>query len=196
MPERDAVDLLAAYWLRYDPDEANAVEPALRRTAKALGFSLDDTEIETAVSQLGSPGDPEAWVVRTNFMAHPHVSWNIVIAAVEFARTDEDLGKIAAGPAEHLLAHYGSLIPIFEWKAERDPKFHRMLTGVFRHRMSDNVWARVRKLQAEVEDPLPQMQSFDRNDDGQHLNLEDRENDDKGSYLLVEGEWLRRSKVS
>ena len=196
MPKRDAVDLLAAYWLLSNPEEPDTIDNALRRTAKELGFSIDNEEIAQAVAQLGSTGDPGVWVVKMNFMAHPNLSWNILIAAVEVARTDDHLGKIAAGPAEHLLAHYGSFIPLFEWKAERDQKFLRMLTGVYRHRMSDKVWARVRKLQAKVSDPLPQMQSFDRKDIGSELKVEDRENDDKGFYVLDQGEWRRRSEIS
>lgn len=196
MLKRDAVDLLAAYWLRYDPEEPDTVETALRRTATELEFTIDDAEIARAVAQLRSTGDPGSWVVRMNFMAHPTISWNIIVAAVEVARNDDDLRSIAAGPAEHLLAHYGSLMPIFEWKAERDPKFLRMLTGVLRHRMSDKVWDRVRTLQAEVNDRLLQMQSLDRVDMGCGLNTEDRENDDKGFYVLDHGEWRRRSEVS
>jgi hypothetical protein len=47
-----------------------------------------------------------------------------------------------------------------ENQARQDPRFLRTLTGVWKHAMSDAVWARVRALQARVPDPLPECRPF------------------------------------
>jgi len=95
-------------------------------------------------------------VVLMGFTAPPDQQWDFVAAAVARAETDEHLAHIAAGPAECLLGRHGDAsIAWFEERSAADPKFARMMTGVWRYRMTDEVWERVQRLQARVEDPLP-----------------------------------------
>ena len=64
--------------------------------------------------------------------------------------SDDELGHIAAGPMEHLLGKHGDkYIEKVEQRAEADPRFARMLAGVWKYVMSDHVWARVEALKAK-----------------------------------------------
>ena len=83
-----------------------------------------------------------------NFTATPDQQWRFILAAIAHA-SDEELGHIAAGPVEHLLGKHGDrYIGEIERRAESDPKFARMLSGVWKYMMSDEVWARVEALKA------------------------------------------------
>lgn len=85
-------------------------------------------------------------VIMMNFMARPEHQWRFIMTAVEHA-SDEELGHIAAGPVEQLLSKYGdAYIAEVERRAGSDPNFARMLTNVWKHMMSDEVWGRVEKL--------------------------------------------------
>ena len=88
-------------------------------------------------------------VVMMNFTAKPEHQWQFILAAITHA-SDEELGHIAAGPVEHLLGKHGeNYIEKVEQRAEADPKFARMLAGVWKYMMKDEVWARVEALKAK-----------------------------------------------
>ena len=93
-------------------------------------------------------------VVMMNFTARPEQQWKFLIAAVNHADSDDELGHIAAGPMEHLLGWHGEqFIDDFELHAATDPKLARAVTGLYQYKMSDAIWARVRAIQ-ERTDPL------------------------------------------
>jgi hypothetical protein len=95
-----------------------------------------------------SQGDASKSVVMMNFTARPEQQWQFILAAVVHA-SDDELGDIAAGPMEHLLGKHGELyIENVEQRAEADPKFARMLAGVWKYMMTDEVWARVQVMKA------------------------------------------------
>jgi hypothetical protein len=101
----------------------------------------------------GDPESPESemgqTVVMMNFTAAPEHQWKFIICAVTAAESDEELKSIAAGPMEHLLGKHGeSWIGAVEDQAARDPKFVKMIGGVWKSMMTDEVWDRVQKLQA------------------------------------------------
>lgn len=92
-------------------------------------------------------------VVMMNFTARPEHQWQFILAAVAHA-SDDELGHIAAGPIEHLLGKHGEqYIESVEQRAEADPKFARMLAGVWKYMMTDEVWARVEALKARYSVP-------------------------------------------
>jgi hypothetical protein len=116
-------------------------ERGARQLAELWTRHLDgDASVDEAVKQS---------VVLMNFTASPAVQWAFICAAVSKAKTDETLGHIAAGPIEHLLGKHGDeYIGHVETEANREPKFSRMMTGVWRHMMNDAVWARVETIKA------------------------------------------------
>jgi len=94
-------------------------------------------------------------IVGMTFLSPPAEQWEMVLECVRQAASDEDLGHVAAGPLEGLLGRFGKdVIPLVEKEASIDPKFARTLTGVWKHTMTDEVWARVRTIQRCVSDPL------------------------------------------
>ncbi|MEK6238834.1 MAG: hypothetical protein N2C14_29315, partial [Planctomycetales bacterium] len=81
--------------------------------------------------------------------------WRFIKAAIAHATTDDDLGHIAAGPMEHLLGRHGDdFIDQIEEFAASNSKFAKMMTGVWKHMTSDQVWGRVEAIQAACPDKL------------------------------------------
>jgi len=192
--------LLASYWLDTKDfiKKSDSSAPALRQFAERRGFSVSDEDLQKAAVHLDgemSEGDPNRWVVFICFFGHPHALWNFMMDAMSVASCSNDYHKIATELAEHILAHYGSMIGYFEKIAKADNRFVHMLTGVWRHRMSDDVWMRLRAIQAQDCDPLPMMIPLENGVDymAHSLSEEDRTSPDKGRYILdAEGNWVRR----
>ena len=84
-------------------------------------------------------------VALLTFVAPPEDQWAFILELLAAAPDDElVLQRIAAGPVEGLLGRFGDkVIPWVEARAAVDHKFRRVLREVWRHMMSDEVWARV-----------------------------------------------------
>ena len=94
-------------------------------------------------------------VVLMNFTASAEPQWQFILAAVDQAQSDAELGHIAAGPLEHLLGRHGSeFIGRVEQQAAQDLKFARTMTGVWKYVMADEVWSRVEAVKKSVANPL------------------------------------------
>jgi hypothetical protein len=123
-----------------------------------LGPSDWDAFAQSWIAELrGAPTDSEddvgQSVTMMNFTAKPDHQWQFILAAITHA-SDEELGHIAAGPVEHLLGKHGDkYIDRVEGSAEADPKFARMLSGVWKYMMTEEVWARVEALKARFPAP-------------------------------------------
>jgi tetratricopeptide (TPR) repeat protein len=90
-------------------------------------------------------------VVQMNFTATAECQWKFILAAVKHAESDDELGHVAAGPVEHLLSTHGQeYIGLVEQQAATVPKFGRMMKGVWRQGMSDDVWSRVCEVQCRM----------------------------------------------
>lgn len=192
--------LLAAYWLDGHL-KSNCKHTLLKRlTSFAEVHELNVTGETLAKAEEHLQGDfvdedIERWIVVISFMGHPQEIWNFILDAVTLAKTDNHLERIATGLADTLLAHYGSLIALFEERVSKDPKFALMLTGVSRHRMCDDVWMRLRALQSKVASPLSQMIPLENGVDymAEHLQPDDRNTPDKGMYSRdSKGNWIKQ----
>jgi hypothetical protein len=193
--QQDTDSLLTSFWLNR---EAVLDADATARVRDYAATITDDMSVEAAdiLNRTLADDDVDLWVVGLCFFGHPDTIWKFIIDAMEVAETDDHLAKIAAGPVEHLLAHYGSLIPLFERMASRDPRFARMLTGAWRHRMSDDVWMRLRRLQATARDPLPTMIPLSKGVEymAEEMSPEDRITPDKGLFRLgPDNKWHKSS---
>lgn len=94
-------------------------------------------------------------VVQMNFTAPSECQWLFILSALKYADSDDELSHLAAGPVEHLLGWHGvQYIEIVEREAEHNPKFAKMLTGVWKYTMNNEVWQRVQTLQARATSPL------------------------------------------
>ncbi|MEP5758928.1 MAG: hypothetical protein ABJ327_06385 [Litoreibacter sp.] len=119
--------LLAAYWLDNNThsDSKYTILERLISFVKERQFKMSDTAIAKAAEHLEDVlinEDIEQWVVHISFVSHPHAIWNFMLDAIVFAKTDDHLSRIAVGLGETLLAHYGSLMPLFERQASKAPK--------------------------------------------------------------------------
>ena len=111
------------------------------------------SELQGAPTERG--GEYGQKVVLMNFTATPEQQWTFIQAAVELARSDDQLGAIAAGPLEHLLGHHGDkYIGSVENLASTSTAFARTLTGMNQYMVSESTWARVQKMQQAVVAPL------------------------------------------
>jgi hypothetical protein len=106
------------------------------------GSKTAETEVGMSVTWMG-------------FTAPADMQWQFILAAIRFAESDDELGHVAAGPIECLLGWHGpEFIDRVEQQAQRDMKFARAMTGVWRYLMTDEVWQRVEAIQRRVPDPL------------------------------------------
>ncbi|QDL93981.1 hypothetical protein FDP22_19090 (plasmid) [Paroceanicella profunda] len=171
----------------------------LRAFVAEREIPFSDEIVRQAADCLDSPlagGSAMGWITLTSFTAHPHRLWALLDYAMHFAQTDAELELIAINLAEPILGHYGSLMVHFEQRAGADLAFARMLTGAWRYRMSDDVWRRLRRLQAGVPDPLPCRIPAEAGDGhmGHTLSARERAQADKGLYRRdAAGNWRMRS---
>ena len=75
----------------------------------------------------------------------PEEAWKVIKAIRQANGSDCILGVLAADPLEDLLAEHGDeFIDRVETLARRDVQFRKLLGAVWRNRISDKVWSRVR----------------------------------------------------
>jgi hypothetical protein len=111
---------------------------------------------ERRIEGSSADGDLAGKATLMSFTASPSVQWAFVCAAVEQAKTDDDLGVIAAGPFESLMGKHGpDYIALLEDKCREDAKFAKMTTGAWQHLMDDDVWSRVQRIQQAAPPLVP-----------------------------------------
>jgi hypothetical protein len=77
----------------------------------------------------------------------PMVLWRLILAIHLRDQSDDVQCVLAAGPLEDLLSDHGNVfIEVVEQQANSDPTFARLLGGVYRRSMSDDVWRRVKNI--------------------------------------------------
>ena len=77
---------------------------------------------------------------------HYEELWNLILVIHSMDQSERIRGMLSAGPIEDLLSERGEMfISRVEQKAKSDPTFAKVLGGVWRSAMSEEVWA---KLQA------------------------------------------------
>ena len=104
--------------------------------------------------QLAAEGSAEleaSWnCVSTTFdirAGDPKLLWRLILAIHSRDQSPDVQMVLSAGPLEDLLSYHGSAyINTVEQQASEDPTFARLLGGVYRHLMSDDVWRRVKNI--------------------------------------------------
>jgi len=75
---------------------------------------------------------------------HPEELWRFILTVHKLDQSVTIQQRLSAGPIEDLLGIYGEkFIGLVETEAQRDPSFARVLGGVWKNSMSDEVWQRV-----------------------------------------------------
>ena len=76
--------------------------------------------------------------------ADPDGGWFLVLEVLRLDSSKEILEILSAGPLEDLLAQHGPyVIGRVEAEAKVNPGFAKLLGGVWKNAMSDEVWSRV-----------------------------------------------------
>jgi hypothetical protein len=90
------------------------------------------------------PGfDEFDWTVRN----HPDLGWSAILAALQDDRFRPYLENLATGPLEDLLSVHGPrYIEMVETRARTDPRFAQLLGRVWQSQMTEDIWARVRRV--------------------------------------------------
>ncbi|HEY2329023.1 MAG TPA: hypothetical protein VGI63_04340 [Verrucomicrobiae bacterium] len=115
-------------------------------------MTLEETQNLASAWMLIESGVEEAFD-RMYDLLHddPENAWLVIQEINSRELSDDLMANLAAGPLEDLLALHGDLfIERIEVKAENDPKFNRLLGGVWQNEMSDDVWERVKRIRKEV----------------------------------------------
>ena len=94
------------------------------------------------------PGDDDLpWSVDCVFEldAYPELVWVFVLQVIARAETRHQIGMLAAGALEDLIANHGAtVIERIETEARRSPRFRYTLTGVWpQGNRGTAIWARI-----------------------------------------------------
>jgi len=83
---------------------------------------------------------------RTSYLTKnlPHKAWRVILLIWSMDQSTETMQNLSAGEIEDLLSRKGTeIIPLVEAEARRDPSFAKLLGGVWKNRMTDEVWFRL-----------------------------------------------------
>jgi hypothetical protein len=83
---------------------------------------------------------------RTSYLTKylPHKAWRVILLIWSIDQSTETMQGLSAGEIEDLLSRNGTvMIPLIEAEAHRDPSFAKLLGGVWKNRMTDEVWTRL-----------------------------------------------------
>jgi hypothetical protein len=74
----------------------------------------------------------------------PEEAWKVILSIWFLDQSQATMQNLSAGPIEDLLSQHGEkMISHLESEAKRDPSFAKLRGGVWRNRMSDEVWYRL-----------------------------------------------------
>jgi len=83
---------------------------------------------------------------RTQYLTRylPHKAWRVILLIWSMDQSVETMQNLSAGEVEDLLSRNGSeMISLVEAEARRDPSFAKLLGGVWKNRMTNDVWSRL-----------------------------------------------------
>ena len=122
----------------------NISDELLEKVIQGLFTELDLDDDDN--SQFGED------VVLMNFFASEEFQWKFIMRAFPLAYDANHLSAMAAGPVEHLLAFHGEKwIEKIEKESLANDNFAWMMTSVWQHKMSDEIWNRVQTIQKKAE---------------------------------------------
>ena len=127
-------------------------------------MGIDESELDRIVTawiaaQQATSGSPE---YETNWWAVSEVMewalegdgdrlWQFILETYKRDPPDEVIAVLAAGPLEDLLAKRGEdFIDRIEELARKDPNFNHVLGGVWRNRITGEVWQRIEAIRNHV----------------------------------------------
>jgi uncharacterized protein DUF6869 len=145
-----------SWWLRTSDFEhwfgtdAGFVRHRVGRGLPALRASqaLELAEAWLDYDRTGHPSRAWAWERVNDVVSHqPMTGWLVVRNLIARAADEAQLGSVAAGPLEELLAaHSAVLIDRVEAAASSDPRTMQALAGVWKNAIADDDWERIQRV--------------------------------------------------
>ena len=85
---------------------------------------------------------------------NPELVWQAISEILKQPLSQAQEAQLAAGPLENLLTFAGAhFIDRIEQEAHENPKFQRLLGGVWKHLMPEEIWQRIESLKQP--EPMP-----------------------------------------
>ena len=110
-------------------------------------LGLADAWIVYYLSPVGSPAkEATAWATDLYDLEYhdPETLWLLILAIHARNQSPRIQEVLSAGPVEDLLAKHGDkFIERVEAQARQDAKFAKLLGGVWKNSMTDEVWIRL-----------------------------------------------------
>jgi len=112
----------------------------------------DEDLARAYIASLQTESKSEQWQAlfwthqRVNYLTKylPHKAWRVILLIWSMDQSITTMQNLSAGMIEDLLTKNGmKMIALVEAEARRDPSFASLLGGVWRNRMTDEVWSRL-----------------------------------------------------
>ena len=89
-----------------------------------------------------------AWEKIIDLIRHePENAWELIKKILKYDSSYKIISRLSAGPLETFLVDHGEkFIDRVEEEAKKNPDFAKLLGGVWKNAMSDEVWERIQKV--------------------------------------------------
>jgi hypothetical protein len=113
---------------------------------------LDEDLAQAYVARQKAEPKSERWDAlfwtheRTHYLTHylPHRAWRVILLIWSMDQSTETMQSLSAGEIENLLSSNGTeIISLVEDEARRNPNVAKLLGGVWKNQMNDEVWSRL-----------------------------------------------------
>jgi hypothetical protein len=115
---------------------------------------IDDfLSAHTAGGELSEhdPRNESVWELNRLAQEEPDTAWLLILEILARTTDDHVMGNLAAGPLEDLITYHGAaVIERVELESRRNPRFRKLLGGVWRNDTPPEIWSRVEAAQGET----------------------------------------------
>lgn len=74
----------------------------------------------------------------------PQAAWNVILSILKTDESRTIIQSLSAGPLEDLLVRHGEqVIDAVETEAKKNEKFAKLLGGVWKNKIKDEIWNRI-----------------------------------------------------
>lgn len=122
-----------------------------------MGVSMDNSEIDKIVEgyvkfeHSTTKTEDEffwAWDTLNDYIFDkPETAWTIIIKIIAADSSEKMLTDLSSGPLEYFLVHHGkTYIERVEEEAKKNSNFAKLLGGVWKNVIDDEIWKRIQKV--------------------------------------------------
>jgi len=115
-------------------------------------MNKEDDLISTWIEYHSHKNDSDFWAfeqLEELVQSEPEKAWECIIKIKDMSSSDSVLGNLSAGPLEELLFNHGSkFIDRVETLTRQNPKFTKLIKGVWASEMQKDIKEKIVTLQA------------------------------------------------